>query len=164
MAEPLSAQIMRQLPHVANMYHRLLLVTAPPGTGKTAALQEVAEQTGTRYINVNLELSRRLLDLTQRQRKLFIPRLLEDIVGKDDDQTAVLENLVVLDNLEMLFDTSLQLHPLRCLQDLARRRTVVAAWNGTLTNGRLTYATPDHPEYRRYPIDDIMVVYPEASR
>lgn len=157
MAEPLAVQIMRQLPEVAHLYYRLLLVVSPSGAGKTAALQEVSTQTGIRYINVNVELSRRLLELTQRQRKLFTLRLLEDIVGKDDDQA------VLLDNLEVLFDTSLQLHPLRCLQELARRRTVVAAWNGTLTSGHLTYATPDHAEYRRYPIDDLMVVYPEAS-
>jgi hypothetical protein len=156
-AEPLAVQIMRQLPEVAHLYYRLLLVVSPSGAGKTAALQEVSTQTGIRYINVNVELSRRLLELTQRQRKLFTLRLLEDIVGKDDDQA------VLLDNLEVLFDTSLQLHPLRCLQELARRRTVVAAWNGTLTSGHLTYATPDHAEYRRYPIDDLMVVYPEAS-
>jgi hypothetical protein len=82
---------------------------------------------------------------------------MEDIVGKHNDQT------VLLDNLEVLFDSSLQVHPLRCLQDLARRRTVVATWNGTMTGGHLTYAAPDHPEYRRYPIDDRIVVYPEAS-
>jgi ATPase family associated with various cellular activities (AAA) len=155
--EPLAAQIMRQLPQVAHLYYRLLLLVSPSGAGKTAALQEMTQQTGIRYINVNVELSRRLLELTQRQRKLFIPRLLEDIVRKDDDQ------IVLLDNLEVLFDTSLQLHPLRCLQELARRRTVVATWNGTLTSGHLTYATPDHPEYRRYPIGDLMVIYPEAS-
>jgi hypothetical protein len=157
MAEPLSAQIMRHLPEVGNQYYRLLLVVASSGAGKTDALREVAKQTGTRYINVNMELSRRLLELTQRQRRLFASRLLEDIVGKGDNQT------VLLDNLEVLFDPSLQLHPLRCLQELARRRTVVAAWNGTLTSGHLTYATPDHPEYRRYAIDDLIVVYPEAS-
>lgn len=57
MAEPLSAQIIRQLPQVANLYHRLLLVTAPSGAGKTTAMQEVAEQIDIRYINVNVELS-----------------------------------------------------------------------------------------------------------
>jgi hypothetical protein len=55
---------------------------------------------------------------------------------------------VLLDNLELLFDISLKLDPLRCLQDLARDKTIVAAWNGTVTAGHLTYATPDHPEYR----------------
>ena len=157
MAESLSAKIMRQLPQVAALYHRLLVIVVPSGSGKTTAMWEVAEQTGTRYINVNVELSRRLLELTQRQRKLSVPRLLEDIVGKHNDQT------VLLDNLEMLFDSSLKIHPLPCLQKLARRRAVVVAWNGALTGGHLTYATPDHPEYRRYPIDDLIVVYPEAS-
>jgi hypothetical protein len=157
MAEPLAVQILRQLPQVTQLYYRLLLVVGPSGSGKTAVLQEVATQTGIRYLNVNVELSRRLLELTQRQRKLFTPRLLDEIVGQDDEQA------VVLDNLEVLFDCSLQLHPLRCLQELARRRTVVAAWNGTLTSGHLTYATPDHTEYRRYPIDDLMVVSPDTS-
>jgi hypothetical protein len=133
------------------------LIVAPAGAGKTGALQEVAKHISARYVNVNLELSRRLLELTQRQRKLLLPRILDDIVGEHDDQT------VVLDNLEILFDPALQLHPLRCLQEVSRHRTIVAAWNGTLASGHLTYATPDHPEYRRYPIDDLIAVCPEAS-
>jgi hypothetical protein len=52
-AEPLAAQIMRQLPQVAHLYYRLLLVVLPSGAGKTAALQEVTTQTGTRYINLS---------------------------------------------------------------------------------------------------------------
>jgi hypothetical protein len=92
-AESLSAKIMRQLPQVATLYHRLIVLVAPSGAGKTTAVREVAEQTGTRYINVNVELSRRLLELTQRQRKLFVPRLMEDIVGKHNDQTVLLDNL-----------------------------------------------------------------------
>jgi hypothetical protein len=32
-----------------------------------------------------------------------------------------------------------------------------------LTGGHLTYAAPDHPEYRRFPVDDLIVVCPEAS-
>ena len=129
-------------------------MVAPSGAGKTAALREVAEQTNGRYINVNLELSRRLLDLPQRQWPIQAPRLLEGIVQGDREQ------VIFLDNVELLFDVSLKLHPLRCLQTLARQRTVVTAWNGTVTNGLLTYAAPDHPEYRRYPLANLLVVCP----
>ena len=139
------------------MYHRLVLVVAPLGAGKTAALREVAKQTGYRYINVNLALSRCMLELTQRQRKLQVSRLLQDIIGTSHDQA------VLLDNLEILFDVSLELDPLRCLQDVARDQTVVAAWNGTVTAGHLTYATPDHPEYRWYTLADLVVVCPEVG-
>jgi hypothetical protein len=139
------------------MYHRLVLVVAPLGAGKTAALREVAQQTGYNYINVNLELSQCMLELTQRQRQLQVPRLLRDIIRTAHEQA------VLLDNLEILFDTSLKLDPLRCLQDVARDRTVVAAWNGTVTAGHLTYATPDHPEYRRYALEDLVIVCPEVG-
>jgi hypothetical protein len=98
-----------------------------------------------------------MLELTQRQRQLQVSRLLRDIVRTAHEQA------VLLDNLEMLFDVSLKLDPLRCLQDVARERTVVAAWNGAITVGYLTYATPDHPEYRRYTLEDLVIVCPDVA-
>jgi hypothetical protein len=145
---------MHLIPRVAVLYHRLILVVALLGAGKTAALQEVAKHTGSHYINVNLELSRCMLELTQRQRQLQVSRLLQGIIRTSHAQA------VLLDNLELLFDVSLKLDPLRCLQDLARDKTIVAAWNGTITAGHLTYATPDHPEYRRYALEDLVIVGP----
>ena len=152
--EQLTEQIIRQIDQAAMLYHRLILVVAPSGAGKTSVLQEVAKRNGFRCINVNLELSRRLLDLTERQRILQIFRVLSDIVGKDNEQA------VLLDNTELLFDVSLKQDPLRCLQGLSRHKTVVAAWNGTIEHSYLTYAAPDHPEYRRYPAGDLLVVSP----
>ena len=96
MAEPLSAHIMRLIPQAMHMYHRLVLVVAPLGAGKTAALREVAQQTGYNYINVNLELSRCMLELTQRQRQLQVSRLLRDIIRTAHDQAVLLDNLEIL--------------------------------------------------------------------
>ena len=155
-AEQLTEQIMHQIDQAAPLYYRLILVVAPSGAGKTAVLQEIAKRTGFRYINVNLELSRQLLDLTERQRTLQASRVLSDIVGKGDEQA------VLLDNTEVLFDVSLKQDPLRCLQGLSRHRTVVAAWNGSVEHRYLIYAAPDHPEYRRYPAGDLLVVSPPA--
>ena len=157
MAEPLSERIMHLIPQAMHMYYRLVLVVAPLGAGKTAALREVSQQTGYNYVNVNLELSRCMLELTQRQRQLEVSRLLRDIIRTAHDQT------VLLDNIEILFDVSLKLDPLRCLQDVARERMVVAAWNGTVTASHLTYATPDHPEYRWYALEDLVIVCPEVG-
>jgi hypothetical protein len=157
MAEPLYNQVMLQLEQTARLYYRLMLVVAPKGAGKTAALQEVAAQTGALVINVNLALSQRLLDLTERQRSLRIPRLLEEITAQADRE------LVGLDNLEILFDVALKLDPLRLLQGLSRHRTVVAAWNGSIEGNYMTYAAPGHPEYRRYPVRDFLVARPEGS-
>jgi hypothetical protein len=152
MAEAIVDQVTRKIDQAAELYHRLLMVVAPAGMGKTRALQDVHERTGAHLINVNLEVSRRMLELTERQRALQLHRLLSEIV--DTSQGDV----ILLDNIEILFDVSLRQDPLRLLQDLSRNKTVVAAWDGSINNEYITYATPDHPEYRRYRVRDFLVV------
>ena len=156
MAEPLADRVIRRIGQAAELYHRLVMLVAPAGAGKTAALQDVHERTAAPLVNVNLELSRRMLDLTERQRALQLPRLLAEIVG------VSAADVVLLDNVEVLFDTSLKQDPLRLLQGLSRNKTVVAAWSGSIDGEHMVYATPDHPEYKRYPLRDFLVVTPEA--
>jgi flagellar biosynthesis GTPase FlhF len=156
MVEPLADGVARSIDEAVGLYHRLVMLVAPAGAGKTAALQDVHNRTSAPLVNVNLELSRRLLDLTERQRALQLPRLLSDIVGTSAT------DVMLLDNIEVLFDVSLKQDPLRLLQRLSRNKTIVAAWSGTVDGERLVYATPDHPEYRRYPLRDFLVVQPES--
>lgn len=152
MIEPIADNIIEKISQAAQLYYRLVLLAGPTGAGKTAALQMVHERTKAPLINVNLELSKRMLELTERQRVLQLPQLLAEIVG------ASASDVVLLDNIEVLFAIALQQDPLRLLQGLSRNTTIVAAWNGTIDKEHLSYATPDHPEYRRYPIKDFVLV------
>lgn len=158
MAESLADQIIRKLERAAELYHRLILVAAPAGAGKTLALKSVKEITDAPLINVNLELSRMLLDLTERQRSLQVPLLLNKVVAQSGSE------IILLDNIEILFDISLKQDPLRLLQGLARNKTLIAAWNGEIINNYLTYAVPEHPEYRKYPVRDFLVASPVATK
>jgi len=155
--EPLVDKVVRGINEVAGLYHRLVLLVAPAGSGKTGALQDVHKRTDAPLVNVNLEISRRMLDLTARQRALQLPRLLSEIVNVSQ------ADVILLDNTEVLFDISLKQDPLRLLQGLSRNKTVVAAWNGSTDGQHVVYATPDHPEYRRYPLRDCVVVCQEAT-
>jgi len=157
MAEPLRDQVRQKIEEASVLYHRLVLLVAPVGSGKTTVLKDVCESTGAPMINVNLELSKQMLDLTERQRVLQLPRLLQGLVAKVEGDT------VILDNIEILFEISLKQDPLRLLQGLSRNKTVVAAWNGLLESDHVTYATPDHPEYKRYSIRDLLVVHQEPA-
>ena len=157
MAEPLADQVMRKIKQAGELYHRLMLVVAPAGAGKTTALQDVKECVGAPLINVNLDLSRRMLDLTERQRALQLPRLLREIINDTAGE------VVLFDNIEILFDVSLKQDPLRLLQGLSRNKTVVAAWNGSIDCDHMIYAVPDHPEYRRYMVRDFLVASPEVT-
>jgi hypothetical protein len=169
MAEPLADRVIERIGQAAELYHRLVMLVAPAGAGKTAALQEVHKRTAAPLVNVNLELSRRMLDLTERQRALQLPRLLAEIVGASaagqpapQSEAERQAGVVLLDNIEVLFDVSLKQDPLRLLQGLSRNKTVVVAWSGTIDGEHMVYATPDHPEYKRYPLRDFLVVNPEA--
>ncbi len=157
MAEQLAQRALRLIEQAGDLYYRLILLVALPGSGKTAALLEMARHPGGHYLNVNLELSSRLLELSERQRGMAVPRLLDEALGSDPG------GLWLLDNCEILFDVSLKVDPLRLLQKLSRDRTLVVAWNGTVEDGYLTYAGPGHPEHRRYPTRDLVIVGPAPS-
>jgi len=153
----LTDEIMSHVGQTHERYYRLIVVATPTNMGKSAALRAVHQLTRAPIINVNLELARHLLDLTERQRALQVGRVLAEIINAQGT------DLILLDNIEMLFDVSLKQDPLRLLQGLSRNRTLVVAWNGVVEDKYLTYAVPDHPEYRRYPLQDLVVIHPELS-
>ena len=70
--------------------------------------------------------------------------------------------MILLDNIEVIFDVALKQDPLRLLQRLSRNKTVVAAWTGTIIDNSLIYGVPTHPEYRRYPMHDLLVASTEV--
>jgi hypothetical protein len=125
----------------AGQYYQLVLLAGAPSSGKTGTLQALAQKGGYPYLNVNLELSKRMLDLTRTQRSRQVERLLKEVIA------SVPGNVLLLDNLEILFDPALEVEPLRLLQVSSRNRTVVASWNGTFKDGTLNYAEPGHPEF-----------------
>lgn len=86
-----------------------------------------------------------------------LPRLLREVINDTDGE------VVLFDNIEILFDVSLKQDPLRLLQGLSRNKTVVAAWNGSIDGDHMIYAVPDHPEYRRYMVRDFLVASPEVT-
>ena len=157
-ADMLADALVARLRAVEDAYFRLVLLTGPPHSGKVQALHRVAERTGGRLLNLNLELSRRLLDLdlTTKQRALRLPQVLDSILDEFGSP-------VLLCHIEILFDPAFRQDPLRLLQQLSRRRTIVSAWSGALGAGFLTYAEPGHREYQHYPTEELALVEIEPT-
>jgi hypothetical protein len=133
-------------------YYHLVLLVGQRGSGKTKALQEAAARLEAPYVNIGLELSRRLLDMGAAQRRLDVRRLLEELLR---DTKA---DVVVLDNTDVLFTLSLQQNALQLLKMLSRSTTLVAAWTGTLSQGYVTRGEPGHSEYVRERVDDFSAI------
>jgi hypothetical protein len=147
-----TAKLVEAIRQAAGQYYRLVILAGLPVTGKTAALQAVAQQNGYPYLNVNMELSKRLLELTRTQRSRQVERLFKEVIA------SVPGDVVLLDNLEVLFDPALEVETLRLLQVSSRNRTVVASWNGTWKDGTLIYAEPGHPEFVQFKQTEAVVV------
>ncbi len=146
---------------VVPLHSKLILLTGPPGCGKTALLLRLAEQASASVMNLGLELSKRLAKLPQKQRQLQAGSVLREIA----DQHAS-SDLLLIDNIEVLFDASLALNPLDLLKHQAHVRRVVAVWPGEHRQGgsgpRLTYAETGHPEYRDYALDGVVPFHIQA--
>lgn len=144
-------KILNKIQDASQLYYQLIFLVGSSGSGKTQVLLAVHERTGVPVINVNLELSKVMLELSERQRMLQLPKLLSDILGQAKSE------VILLDNIEILFDASFKQDPLRLLQGLSRNKTIVASYSGMIDGEYLVYAQPDHPEYKRYPTRDLLI-------
>lgn len=146
-------ELKRLVDQVGALQSKLVLVIGPPRSGKTALLHALAKSKGVTPLNVGTELGGRLAGMPQRQRHLQTTTILRELA----DQHAT-GDLLLLDNIELLFDRSLQLDPLDLLKRHAHAKRVVAVWPGELQGqlnansrtGRLTYADMGHPEHQDY--------------
>ena len=156
MAEPIENKVTRSLEAAEELYHRLVLLVGQCGSGKTSVMQNLAKLHDSELININMCLSKELLELTEKQRQLKLSEILAQVVESSGEK-------VFLDNIEILFDVGLKQDPLRLLQGLSRNLTIVVSWNGTFDKGKLNYAVPGHSEYRSYDLTDTLVVSMSGS-
>ena len=152
-----AAEVLTRVAQAQTQVHRLVLLVGGARAGKTLCLREVAARTGdATIVNVGLELSYRLLELPAPQRERRAAALLQNVVES-------VPTPILLDNTEVLFASSLKLQPLNLLRQLARDRTVVATWRGSVSGHRLNYGEPGHPEHRRSNARGVLIVDLEAD-
>jgi len=141
----------RLVEEIAALQSKLVLLIGAPGSGKTALLQVLGKNRGATPLNIGSALGSRLATIPLKQRPLQTNPILRELA----DQHAV-GDLLLLDNVELLFDRTLQLDPLDLLKRHAHARRVVAVWPGELRDGRLIYAEMGHPEHQDYGLEGLV--------
>jgi hypothetical protein len=150
--ENMASKALEQVKGVSELYHRLLVIAGPVASGKTVLLRRMSALSGYPMLNVSLELSRQMLDLTERQRIIELPRQLEQLIsGRGSD-------VVLLDNTEFLFLNDLKQDALALLKTASRNHTIVVSWLGTCDREHLHYGSPDHREFKRYPCSGMELI------
>lgn len=141
----------RLVDEIAALHSKLILVVGGTNVGKTALLHELAEGRNAVPLNVGSALGRRLAAVPQKERPLQTTSILRELA----DEHAV-GDLLLVENIELLFDRTLQLDPLDLLKRHAHARRVVAVWPGQLRDSRLTYAEMGHPEHQDYGLEGLV--------
>lgn len=138
---------------VGNLNSMLILLVGPSRSGKTELLRDLGVKLNIEPLNVGQELGRRLAATPNNKRGFLAGQLLREIAKKERTDEPLL-----LDNLELLFEPSLQVNPLDLIRRLAHSKRVVAVWAGELRGDRLIYAELSHPEHRDYSRNGVVVI------
>jgi hypothetical protein len=141
----------RYVNQLGELHTKLIVLAGQHGSGKTKLLQELGTKLGVQPLNVNLELGRRMSATPHAARGFSAGQLLRDIADRQRK-----EDVLLLDNIELLFERGLQINPLDLIKRLAHSKRVVVVWPGELRGNRLYYAEMTHPEYRDYDADDVV--------
>lgn len=145
------ARLERLINEIGDLNSKLVLLVGPSRSGKTKLLRELGDTLHIEPINVGLELGHRLAATPNNKRGFLAGGLLREIAERTEDP-------LLLDNLELLFEKSLQINPLDLIKRLAHSKRVVAVWPGELRGNRLVYADMSHPEHRDYSRDGVVVL------
>ena len=130
----------------------LRIIFGPSGSGKTTLLRKWADRHGYSYLNIGSLVSQRTLEYSPAERLNAVQHEFRDAVESAEG------DVVLCDNIELLFASELSLDPLRLLKRAARTKAVVAAWDGAYDGSTLSYAAPGHDEYRVYSHIDVQDV------
>lgn len=65
---------------------------------------------------------------------------------------------VLCTNIDLLFEPTLKLDPLRLMRDVSRVTRLVVTWPGSYVDSVLAYAVPDHSHYRIWRKPEVFIM------
>lgn len=141
----------RIVTEIGSLNSKLVLLIGPPRSGKSGLLSALAKRREAAVLSLGTALGRQLVAIPNARRHLVAVELLGELAN-----SCAANDILLLDNIELLFDRTLQLDPLNLLKRHAHARRVVAVWPGELHDNRLTYAITGHPEHQDYGIEGLV--------
>ncbi|MGY0703741.1 BREX-3 system P-loop-containing protein BrxF [Bacillus subtilis] len=116
------------------------------------SVKQFAETHSLPYINVNIEISRLLQDISVSRRSFRITEVFQQLIDKHHD------DVICLDYYELLFDNSLEIDPMILIKNNSRYKTLIISWRGKITGDTLIHAEPGHPEYKKFIVQDAIII------
>ncbi len=157
MAQNIDQSVIDAITNVSLDRHKLVILLGVFGVGKTKTLKKIAEKTDGVYLNLNLELSERLLKLPRNAMNdgVTVTRLIDEIC----DLFSPTKETLFVDNIELLFSPELgKINPIDTFKRISRQRPVVIAIPAFREGNLAVYSTPDSQDYFPIPLEDFVTI------
>ncbi len=145
-------ELRKRLLDAEHRHTKLILLVGGTAQARTALLHALHAEQLAPPLHLGISLANALAELPQRERHLQTGNQLRAIA-----QSHAPSGPLLIDGVEILFDSSLRVNALDLLRRQSLARPVVAAWPGDWRNGRLTYATLGHPEHQDHAADGVII-------
>ena len=91
-------------------------------------------------VNTNFILSQGLINIAKNKYPLYVEDIILDTISNKN-------KVYLLQHIDILFDPTLQIHPIRLLENISKTYKLVVEWPGRYEDNQLFYAEYGHPEY-----------------
>ncbi len=145
-------QIVETVRETQKKPEKLVLLVGKPGSGKSKLLRELATVRGWEYVNCRTFLTDELLEMVPKMRAQEAPHLI------DKKMKQLRAEVIVLDDMQVLFAPVLQVDPLGLLRHLAKNYAVVAAWPGEYKDEKLIAAPVGQQASREYNATGLTII------
>lgn len=112
-------------------------------------MKELSTTFGIRYINLNLELANYLVEFPFSERWLHVSKAIDEILLKN------IEQCLIIDNTDILFEEHLRIDPVGVLKNVSKYKKLIASLRARIENNYIIYANPQTKEYKKYKIDNL---------
>ncbi|MBN1139226.1 MAG: BREX-3 system P-loop-containing protein BrxF [Anaerolineae bacterium] len=150
-------QLLQALNLVAADRHKLVILLGGFGSGKTKLLQALAPQVGGVYVNLNLQLTERLLTVPQSRYNdgVTVHRLIDELC----DELAPDRRPLFIDNVELLFSPEVgRINPVDTFKRISRQRQVVLALPAQRRGNNAVYSALGREDYMSIPLETYPVI------
>ncbi len=147
---------------VAADRHKLVILLGNFGVGKTSLLKDIEDEIGGKYVNLNLQLTERLLALPRSQYNdgVTVNRLVDELC----DELSPDGRPLLVDNIEILFSPDLgKINPIDTFKRIARQRSVVLAMPARRQGAYVEYSALGREDHMRIPIEDYVTLEMEEG-
>jgi hypothetical protein len=151
--KPMRTRLIDTIRTVAADRHKLVILLGVFNTGKTALLKDVASEINGKYVNLNLELTERLLTLPRRQYKDGVTA--HKLIDVLCDELSPNQEPLLIDNIEILFSPELgKLNPIDTFKRMSRQRPIVLALPARRVGNSAEYSTLGQADYLKMALDE----------